>query len=97
MTVDAQPEKLVLGESQYILVDTPGLFDTKYPNEQILEKLGAVIGQCAYGIQAMIFSIGRYTLIQFMLELFGLQISELTCTLHCIHPRRVRKIHRRAD
>ncbi|CAB4377437.1 unnamed protein product [Rhizophagus irregularis] len=52
-----------LNGKEYNLVDTPGIFDTRRPNDQILNEIARSIVQCSHGLMAILFvmAAGRYT------------------------------------
>ncbi|CAI2171553.1 1826_t:CDS:2 [Funneliformis geosporum] len=44
-----------IGNETYNIIDTPGIFDTKKPNEEVLEEIARTVQKCAYGIKAILF------------------------------------------
>ncbi|CAG8451431.1 14765_t:CDS:2 [Funneliformis caledonium] len=42
-------------DKTYNIIDTPGIFDTKKPNEEIMEEIARTVQRCAYGIKAILF------------------------------------------
>ncbi|RUP42954.1 hypothetical protein BC936DRAFT_137845 [Jimgerdemannia flammicorona] len=60
VTKFARAEKLTIDGRPYNLVDTPGVFDTVTPGPQTLAEIARVIGECSYGIQAIIFVLGMH-------------------------------------
>ncbi|CAB4421894.1 unnamed protein product [Rhizophagus irregularis] len=52
-----------LNGKEYNLVDTPGIFDTKKPKNEILDEIARSIIQCSHGLIAILFvmAAGRYT------------------------------------
>ncbi|RIA96671.1 hint module-domain-containing protein [Glomus cerebriforme] len=61
-----QSALIFLNDNEYNLVDTPGIFDTNRPDDEVLNEIAKSIVQCSYGIRAIIFVIawGKYTLEQ---------------------------------
>ncbi|RUS23651.1 hypothetical protein BC938DRAFT_474828, partial [Jimgerdemannia flammicorona] len=59
----AKVAKLTIDGCPYNLIDTPGVFDTVALGPQTLAEIAHVIGECSYGIQAIIFVLeaGRFT------------------------------------
>ncbi|CAG8566532.1 uncharacterized protein OCT59_025889 [Rhizophagus irregularis] len=52
-----------LNGKEYNLVDTPGIFDTRKPDDEVLNEIARSIVQCSHGITAILFVMagGRYT------------------------------------
>ncbi|CAB4441287.1 unnamed protein product [Rhizophagus irregularis] len=48
-----------IGDKDYNIVDTPGIFDTDDLTEEILEEIARTIQECAYGIKAILFVFGE--------------------------------------
>ncbi|CAG8524284.1 9188_t:CDS:2 [Funneliformis mosseae] len=46
---------LPINDKTYNIIDTPGIFDTKKPNEEIMEEIARTVQRCAYGIKAILF------------------------------------------
>ncbi|CAG8451469.1 14768_t:CDS:10, partial [Funneliformis caledonium] len=44
-----------IGDETYNIIDTPGIFDTNKPNEEIMEEIALTVQKCAYGIKAKLF------------------------------------------
>ncbi|PKC65992.1 P-loop containing nucleoside triphosphate hydrolase protein [Rhizophagus irregularis] len=44
-----------IGDEIYNIIDTPGIFDTDDPTEDILEEIARTIQKCVYGIRAILF------------------------------------------
>ncbi|CAI2166024.1 10116_t:CDS:2, partial [Funneliformis geosporum] len=42
-------------DKTYIIIDTPGIFDTNRPNEDVLDEISRTVQKCAYGIRAILF------------------------------------------
>ncbi|RGB33871.1 AIG1 family-domain-containing protein [Rhizophagus diaphanus] len=63
ITQICQSTLINLNGKEYNLVDTPGIFDTKRPNDQILNEIARSIVQCSHGLMAILFvmAAGRYT------------------------------------
>ncbi|CAG8538325.1 1745_t:CDS:2 [Dentiscutata heterogama] len=47
--------EVTIDGQKFTIVDTPGIFDTNRPNEEIYEEIAKVIQKCAYGIKAILF------------------------------------------
>ncbi|GBB89674.1 hypothetical protein RclHR1_16450004 [Rhizophagus clarus] len=43
--------------SEYNLVDTPGIFDVRKPNDEIMKEIARSIIQCSYGIKVILYVI----------------------------------------
>ncbi|PKY56173.1 hypothetical protein RhiirA4_549112 [Rhizophagus irregularis] len=61
-----QSASICLDGKEYNLVDTPGIFDTKRPNDKMQNEIARSIVQCSHGLMAILFVIdfqaaGRYT------------------------------------
>ncbi|GBB89672.1 hypothetical protein RclHR1_16450002 [Rhizophagus clarus] len=52
-----------LNDNEYNLVDTPGIFDTSRPDDEVLDEIAKSIIQCSHGIKAILFvmAAGRFT------------------------------------
>ncbi|CAG8577020.1 10219_t:CDS:2 [Funneliformis mosseae] len=61
-----QSALISLDDKEYNVVDTPGLFDTQRPVDDILDEIAQSIVQCSNGIVAILYVIAwdRYTSIQ---------------------------------
>jgi len=46
-------------DKEYNIVDTPGLFDTKRPDDEVLDEIAQSIVQCSHGVAAILFVIGK--------------------------------------
>ncbi|CAB4480607.1 hypothetical protein RhiirA1_445281 [Rhizophagus irregularis] len=66
VTQNSSFARIQIGDVNYNIVDTPGIFDTDNPNEVVLEKISRTIQKCAYGIKAILFVIEakRFTIEQ---------------------------------
>ncbi|RUS20619.1 AIG1 family-domain-containing protein [Endogone sp. FLAS-F59071] len=60
---DIELVDLVIGDSKFKLIDTPGIFDTAKPDNIIFQKMSRLISESVHGIQAIIFvvELGRFT------------------------------------
>ncbi|GBB90391.1 hypothetical protein RclHR1_17320004, partial [Rhizophagus clarus] len=47
-----------IGDEIYNIIDTPGIYATDVPNEEILKEIALTIQKCAYGIKAILFVLG---------------------------------------
>ncbi|GBC40557.1 uncharacterized protein OCT59_012557 [Rhizophagus irregularis] len=47
--------ELQIGDKIYNIIDTPGIFNTNDPTEDILEEIARTIQKCTYGIRAILF------------------------------------------
>ncbi|CAG8557246.1 5090_t:CDS:2 [Ambispora leptoticha] len=52
--VCGEAEVTIVGE-KYKLVDTPGIFDTQKPNEEVFNEIARTVHICAYGVKAILF------------------------------------------
>ncbi|CAI2166199.1 4492_t:CDS:2 [Funneliformis geosporum] len=61
-----QSSLIQLDDKEYNFVDTPGIFDTQKPDDDIMKEISQSIVQCSNGIVAILYVIawGRYTLEQ---------------------------------
>lgn len=50
----AESEVTIDGQ-KFNLVDTPGIFDTSKPNEEVYKEIAKIVQKCAYGIKAILF------------------------------------------
>ncbi|CAB4392969.1 unnamed protein product [Rhizophagus irregularis] len=66
VTQNSSIARIQIGNENYNIIDTPGIFDTDNPNEVVLEKIARTIQKCAYGIKAILFVIEakRFTIEQ---------------------------------
>jgi hypothetical protein len=46
-------------DKEYNLVDTPGIFDVRRPDDETLKEIARSIVQCIYGIQAIVYVISK--------------------------------------
>ncbi|CAG8674775.1 231_t:CDS:2 [Funneliformis mosseae] len=67
-----------IGDETYNIIDTPGIFDTDKPNEEIMEEIARTVQKCAYGIKAILFVLEakrftdeQHNVIDGILTLFG--------------------------
>ncbi|RUS15822.1 AIG1 family-domain-containing protein [Endogone sp. FLAS-F59071] len=60
---DIELADLVIGDSKFKLIDTPGIFDTAKPDNIIFQSMSRLISESVHGIQAIIFVVefGRFT------------------------------------
>ncbi|RGB42333.1 AIG1 family-domain-containing protein [Rhizophagus diaphanus] len=66
VTQNSSIARIQIGNENYNVIDTPGIFDTDKPNEVVLEEIARTIQKCAYGIKAILFVIEakRFTIEQ---------------------------------
>ncbi|RIB03773.1 AIG1-type guanine nucleotide-binding (G) domain-containing protein [Gigaspora rosea] len=50
----AESEVTIDGQ-KFNLVDTPGIFDTSKPDEEVYKEIAKIVQKCAYGIKAILF------------------------------------------
>ncbi|PKY29397.1 hypothetical protein RhiirB3_483566 [Rhizophagus irregularis] len=66
ITQNSSIARIQIGNENYNIIDTPGIFNTDNPNKVVLEKIARTIQKCAYGIKAILFVIEakRFTIEQ---------------------------------
>ncbi|CAG8619417.1 22320_t:CDS:10, partial [Cetraspora pellucida] len=47
--------EVTIDDQKFNIVDTPGIFDTSRPNEEIYKEIAETVQKCAYGIKAILF------------------------------------------
>ncbi|CAB4444392.1 unnamed protein product [Rhizophagus irregularis] len=57
ITQNSSIARIQIGNENYNIIDTPGIFNTDNPNEVVLKKIAQTIQKCAYGIKAILFVI----------------------------------------
>jgi len=48
-----------LDDDEYNLVDTPGIFDTSRPDDEVMEEIAQSIVQCSHGIRAILYVLSK--------------------------------------
>ncbi|KAK7904389.1 hypothetical protein WMY93_016996 [Mugilogobius chulae] len=82
VTSECQKAKRTIGDQRISVIDTPGLFDTNFTQEEIIKKIKGCISMSSPGPHAFVIclQIGRFTqeekdTVQLIQEIFGEQAA----------------------
>ncbi|KAK7878369.1 hypothetical protein WMY93_034349 [Mugilogobius chulae] len=88
VTSECHKAKRTIGDQRIAVIDTPGLFDTNYTQEEIIKKIKGCISMSSPGPHAFVIclQIGRFTqeekdTVQLIQEIFGEQAAKYTIVL----------------
>ncbi|KAK7903996.1 hypothetical protein WMY93_016603 [Mugilogobius chulae] len=97
VTSECQKAKRTIGDQRISVIDTPGLFDTNFTQEEIIKKIKGCISMSSPGPHAFVIclQIGRFTqeekdTVQLIQEIFGEQAAKYTIVLFT-HGDRLRR------
>ncbi|KAK3573217.1 hypothetical protein QTP86_015138 [Hemibagrus guttatus] len=88
VTSDCEKDEVQINGRNIAVIDTPGLFDTEYTQNEIVEKIKKCISFCAPGphVLVVVLQLGRFTkeekdTVQIIKEIFGKGSSKYTMVL----------------
>ncbi|TSK22519.1 GTPase IMAP family member 8 [Bagarius yarrelli] len=88
VTSDCDKDTAEINDREVAVIDTPGLFDTKFNNDEIVIKIKKCISFCAPGphVFLVILQLGRFTkeeleTVEMIKDIFGEAVSQYTMVL----------------
>ncbi|CAG8634761.1 2502_t:CDS:2, partial [Racocetra fulgida] len=69
-TVSDGMVKVTIDGQKFNIVDTPGIFDTTKPDEEVFREIAKAVQKCAYGVKAILFVFGDNAL-EYLIAVFS--------------------------